>query len=60
MTHHNIWANELKYWAEENPAIHLEDSMLFDMEAVETYMIIHRGEKNDKTPENRDEPSAPA
>lgn len=59
MTHNNIWASELKYWADDNPAIKVEESILFDMDAVETYAIIHKGEKNGKVSENRDDTSTP-
>jgi hypothetical protein len=59
VTSHNIWVDDLKYMGDDKRPVFIEDSMLFAMAAVDTYMIIHKGEKNDKVPENRDDPSAP-
>jgi len=56
---HNIWADDLKYMGEDKQPVFLEDSILFAMDAVDTYMIIHKGGKNDKAPENRDDSSSP-
>ena len=60
VSRHNIWADDLKYMGDDKPPVFLEDSMLFNMDAVETYMILHKGGKNgEEIPEDRDDSPSP-
>lgn len=60
VTPNNIWVDDLKYCGDDEVPVSLQDSMLFAMGAVETYLIIHKGEKNvEEVSENRDGASSP-
>lgn len=54
----NIFIDDVKYMGDDDTPIFLEDSMLLQMDAIETYLILHKGEKNAEISENRDDPPA--
>jgi hypothetical protein len=54
VTKNSIWIDELRYRDIDNVPVYIEDSMLLNMDAIETYMILHRNEENEEVSENRD------
>lgn len=48
MTASNIWIGDIKYAGkDEMPAYIEDDGMLLNIDAIETYAILHKGEKDE-------------
>lgn len=55
VTAKNIWVGDIKYAGKDETPAYIEDSMLLDMNAVETYAIVHKRideENNGEVSEN--------
>jgi hypothetical protein len=47
VTANNIWIGDIKYAGKDEMPAYIEDGMLLGIDAIETYAIIHKGEKNE-------------
>lgn len=48
VTRKNIWASELKYYNEDGSTVRVDDSILFNMNAIDVYFIIHKGGEDEQ------------
>lgn len=47
MTTGNIWVGDIKYSGEDEMPVYFEDGMNLSKDAIDSWAVIHRGEKNE-------------